>query len=126
MTRSIKQVLIPAALLGAVTFSALAAQTPGPKPKYSRDLPAALLKKAVVREDSAAKIAQARMPNARIQAVELENEKGNLIYSYELKIAGHKGIEEVNVNAKTGAVVNVEHENGEAGEGGEGGEGSGN
>ena len=114
MTRSIKQILVPAALLGAVAFSTLAAQTPGHKPKYTRDLPAALLKQASVTEDSAAKIAQAKMPKARIQAVELENENGNLIYSYELKIAGHKGIEEVNVNAKTGAVVNTEHENGEA------------
>ena len=118
MTRSITQVLVPAALLAAAALVPLAAQ--GPKPKYTRDLPAALLKQTVVKEDSAAKIAQAKMPNARIQAVELENENGNLIYSYELKIPGHKGIEEVNVNAKTGAVVNTEHENGEGGEGGGG------
>jgi uncharacterized membrane protein YkoI len=123
MTRSIKQVLVPAAFLVAAALAPLTAQ--GPKPKYTRDLPAALLKQVVVKEDSAAKVAQAKMPNARIQAVELENENGNLIYSYELKIAGHKGIEEVNVNAKTGVVVNTEHENGSA-EGGEAGEGGGN
>jgi uncharacterized membrane protein YkoI len=42
--------------------------------------------------------------------VELEDEGGRLIYSYEIKVPGRSGIEEVNVNAKTGAVVNTEHE----------------
>ena len=42
--------------------------------------------------------------------MELEDENGKLIYSYELKVPGRSGIEEVNVDAKTGAVVNTEHE----------------
>jgi uncharacterized membrane protein YkoI len=69
-----------------------------------------LVKQATVPEQDAAKTAVAQVPNARIQAVELENENGRLIYSYELKVPGRSGIEEVNVNAKTGAVVNTEHE----------------
>ena len=115
--------------MGAVLVP-LAAQRP--HPTYQRDLPAALLRQATVTEASAAKTARAAVPNGRIQAVELENENRRLIYSYELKIAGHSGIEEINVNARTGAVVNTEHEGpasekgeakGEAGERGEGGEG---
>ena len=108
MNRSIKYTLPLAALLAAAAFAPLAAQ--GPQPKYKRDLPAALLKQATVSEADAAKTAMTKIPNARIQAVELENEGGHLLYSYELKVPGRSGIEEVNVNATTGAVVNTEHE----------------
>lgn len=108
MIRSMKSALVPAALFAAAAFAPLSAE--GPTPAYPRDLPARLLAQAKVKEAAAAKIAQAKYPSARIQGVELENEDGRLIYSYELKIAGHSGIEEVNVNARTGAVVNTEHE----------------
>ena len=108
MNRSIKHSLIPAALFAAALAAPLAAQ--GTPPTYKRDLPAKLVAQAKVSEADAAKAAQAKYPAARIQAVELENESGRLIYSYELKVAGHSGIEEVNVNAMTGAVANTEHE----------------
>ncbi len=108
MARSIKHVLITAGVITTAALATLAAQ--GPTPKYKRDLPAKLVKQATVPEADAAKTAAARIPNATIQAVELENEGGRLIYSYELKVPGKSGIEEVNVNAKTGAVVNTEHE----------------
>ncbi len=108
MNRYINYRLIPAALFAAALATPLAAQGPGLK--YKRDLPAKLAAQAKVSEADAAKAAQAKFPNARIQAVELENETGRLIYSYELKVAGHSGIEEVNVNANTGEVVNTEHE----------------
>ncbi|HEX7981438.1 MAG TPA: PepSY domain-containing protein [Gemmatimonadaceae bacterium] len=143
MNRSIKHRLVPAALFAAALAAPLAAQDPGPR--YKRDLPTQLVAKAKVSEADAAKAAQAKYPNARIQAVELENESGRLIYSYELKVTGHSGIEEVNVNANTGEVVNTEHEGpdaeakeamqektarkhagGEAGEQGEKGEDGGN
>ena len=112
MNRSIKFGLLPAALFAAAAFTPLAAQ--GPQPPYKRDLPAALVKEATVSEADAAKTALSKVPNARIQAVELENEGGQLLYSYELKVSGHSGIEEVNVNAKTGEVVNTEHEDASA------------
>lgn len=101
--------------LAATVLSAAAVAAPlfaqGPTPRYPRDLPAALMKQVKVSEPDAAKTALARIPRGHIQAVELENENGRLIYSYEIKVPSHKGIEEVNVNAKTGAVVNTEHEN---------------
>lgn len=80
------------------------------QPQYKRDLPAALMKQAKVAEADAAKAAAAKVPNGQIQAVELESEDGRLIYSYEIKVPGRSGIEEVNVNAKTGDVVGSEHE----------------
>lgn len=81
---------------------------------YKRDVPAALAKQAKVSEDSARKIAEGRVPNGTVQAVELEREKGTLIYSFELKVAGREGIEEVNVDAMSGRVAAVEHESPEA------------
>ncbi len=100
--------LAAAMLAAGALLAPLAAQRP--HPRYQRDLPAALVKQAKVPEHVAAQTAAARVHNGRIQAVELENENGKLIYSYELKVPGHSGIEEVNVDARTGAVVNTEHE----------------
>jgi len=77
---------------------------------YKRDLPADLVKQTTVVESDAAKTAAARVKHGRIEAVELENEGGRLIYSYELKVAGRSGVEEVNVDAKSGKVVSTEHE----------------
>jgi uncharacterized membrane protein YkoI len=105
MVRSIMQALVAAGAIAAASTT-LAAQTP----TYKRDLPANLVARATVSEVNAAKTVAAQVPNGRIQAVELEDEGGALIYSYEVKIPGRSGIEEVNVNAKTGAVVSTEHE----------------
>jgi uncharacterized membrane protein YkoI len=101
-----------AALLAfGAALSPVAAQAPQQSHHYKRDLPAALVKQATVSESDAAKAAEARVKHGRIQAVELEDEGGKLIYSYELKVAGKSGVEEVNVDARTGKVVNTEHEN---------------
>ncbi|MGH9811202.1 MAG: PepSY domain-containing protein [Terriglobia bacterium] len=107
MVRSIMQTVIAA---GAITFAASTLAAQGTTPTYKRDLPAKLVKQAAVSEANAAKTVMAQLPSGRIQAVELENEGGRLIYSYEVKVPGHSGIEEINVNAKTGVVVNTEHE----------------
>lgn len=77
---------------------------------YKREVPRNLLAQARVSEDSALKIAMARMPGAKAQALELENENGHLIWSWEMKLEGKTGIEEVNVNALDGSILGVEHE----------------
>lgn len=87
---------------------------PHPTHAYKREVPRRLLAQTKISEDSALKIAMARMPGAKVRAVELENEHGHLIWSWELKLAGKAGIEEVNVNALDGSIVGVEHENPEA------------
>ena len=46
----------------------------------------------------------------KVQSHELEREKGKLIYSYDIKVAGKSGIEEVNIDAMTGEIVAHEHE----------------
>jgi len=70
-----------------------------------------LLKKAKITADSAIVIAKARLPKATINAAEIEEENGKLIYSFDFKTAGKSGIDEVNVDALTGKLVGkVQHE----------------
>lgn len=95
-----------ALLGGAATIGA----AQGTKPSYKRDIPSKLGKQAKLTEDSAAVIALARVPNGKIQSVELEEEDGKLQYSYDIKVAGKSGIEEVNISAVDGRVIGVEHE----------------
>ena len=52
--------------------------------------------------------ALARVPGT-VRHEELEHEGGRWIYSFEISTGG-PGIEEVNVDADTGALVSVEHE----------------
>jgi hypothetical protein len=70
-----------------------------------------LLKKAKITADSAIAVAKARLPKATINAAEIEEENGKLIYSFDFKTAGKSGIDEVNVDAMTGKLVGkVQHE----------------
>lgn len=69
-----------------------------------------LLAKATVTSDSAQKIALAKVPNGTVAEGELEVEHRRLIWSFDVKVAGQPGITEVNVDAKTGTVVDVSHE----------------
>ena len=75
---------------------------------------AALRKEAKVAERDARKTALAQVPGGKVQSHELERENGKLIYSYDLKVAGKSGVEEVNVDAVTGEVVAHEHEDAKA------------
>ena len=104
MSNILRHVSLATAAMAMVATAAAAQGT------YKKDLPTALVAKAKITEDSAAKIAQKRMPAATIEAVELENEHDKLQYSYDMKVAGKSGIEEVNVNAMTGHIIGVEHE----------------
>ena len=104
--------ILLAALALAAIPSLASAQASGPaaRPSYKREVSRRLLRQARVSEDSALTIATARMPGAKVQAVELENEHGHLIWSWELEREGKTGIEEVNVDARDGSIVGVEHE----------------
>ena len=91
----------------AATASAQAAKATTKKEATSQ---AALRKEAKIAEADARKTALAAVPGGKVQSHELEREKGKLIYSYDIKVAGKSGIEEVNIDAMTGEIVAHEHE----------------
>jgi len=71
---------------------------------------AGLWQQATLPADSAMKLALTRVPGGRIVKGELEEEDGRLIYSFDIKVDGKDGIDEVHVDARTGAIVSVGHE----------------
>ena len=92
------------------TIAVLSASTAFAQGTYKRELPAALMRKAKVTEKAAAEAALARVPNGKVESVELEQENGKLIYSYDIKVTGKSGIDEVAVSAITGKVIAFSHE----------------
>lgn len=71
---------------------------------------AKLKAEAKVKEGEAMATAMKEVPNGKIESGEIERENGKLIYSFDMKVPGKSGVEEVNVDAMTGGVVAKEHE----------------
>jgi uncharacterized membrane protein YkoI len=71
---------------------------------------AGLLAKATVGPPAAAKAALDAVPGGEIIAAEIENEDNDFIYSFDIRVAGKEGLQEVHVDAMTGAVISIEHE----------------
>jgi uncharacterized membrane protein YkoI len=103
MKRLLAGAVVLAVALGANTASAQQPQ----RPPYERDIPAALLAQAKISEDSARALALAKLPGS-IEAVELLREHGKLVWVWDVKVAGKRGITEVSVNAMDGTVESHE------------------
>lgn len=71
---------------------------------------AQLRKEAKVSLVTARAAALKEVPNGRVSKSELERENGKLIYSFDIKVPGKSGWEEVQVDAVSGAIVSKEHE----------------
>ncbi len=111
--------VVVAAALIAPSMHAQAKKETGPKVKVEKAVPketeAQLKAAAKVSEADAAKTALAKVPGSTVKSSELEREDGKLIYSFDLATKGKSGIDEVHVDAITGAIVGkVEHENAKA------------
>lgn len=87
---------------------AQATKTPAPKPR--RETQAQLQQEARISLADATATAQAVVPGGRISGHEIEREKGKLIYSFDIKTTGKPGVDEVNVDAMTGSVIEKVHE----------------
>ncbi len=72
---------------------------------------AGMLKSAKITPAAATATALAKVPGGKVQSAEIEKEDGKLVYSFDIKVPGKSGIDEVLVDAMTGTVVGVEHEN---------------
>lgn len=69
-----------------------------------------LLARAAVTPEAASILALATVPGGTITKAEIEDEDGVLLYSFELKVEGQKGIRTVEIDATTGAVLAQENE----------------
>ena len=105
-----KSVTLFAAMLMLGAAASASAQAAKATTKKEATSQAALRKEAKIAEADARKTALAAVPGGKVQSHELEREKGKLIYSYDIKVAGKSGIEEVNIDAMTGEIVAHEHE----------------
>jgi uncharacterized membrane protein YkoI len=119
-----KMITIAVALAAATTVAGAQGTTPMAKstvkagttaPKRHRTMKkeesqAALQKEAKISEETARATALKEVPNGTVKSSELEREHGKLIYSFDINVPGKSGIEEINVNAIDGSVVNREHE----------------
>jgi uncharacterized membrane protein YkoI len=104
-------VVVAVVLSAAVAGHASAQNTKAPKAAASKhETQKSLRAEAKIKEADARKTALAEVPNGKVTAHELEREEGKLIYSYDIKVAGTPGVEEVHVDAITGQMVKHEHE----------------
>jgi hypothetical protein len=93
-------------LLLAVSGDRAAAQTRD----YRRDVPPKLAAQAKISEERALQTARLKFPQARIVALELEQEHGELLYSIDLQVPGADGVDELHISAVDGRVLSQEHE----------------
>lgn len=87
-----------AAVTHAQTATAMKEEKPG------------LLKQATVTPDSARRLALALVPTGHIESEEIEVEEGRLAYSFDIAVSGRPGVEEILIDARTGALISREHE----------------
>ena len=65
---------------------------------------------AKISKTQAEQIAKAKVPHAKIQSEEIENEHNALVWSFDMVKTGSKNVTEVLVNAKTGKIVDISTE----------------
>jgi len=100
----VKNKLIIAGLLAAI----VAAGAAGCASEKSEQ--AELQAQARIGREQAQQTALAKVPNGTVKEAELEKENGKLIWSFGFATPDSKDITEVNVDAITGGIVNVEQE----------------
>lgn len=69
-----------------------------------------LAARAKITADSAQRLALSHVAGGRLAAGEIEEENGKLVYSFDIRVSGKSGIEEVQIDAVNGAFVSKKHE----------------
>jgi len=90
----------------ALVVAASALNVAQAQPKKSQ-----LIKEASVMRHEAEAIALTKVPHGTIKSGELEKEHGHLVWSFDIAKAGTKDIAEVQVDARSGKIVDVKTEN---------------
>ncbi len=71
---------------------------------------AALKAQAKITQEEATKTALAKVPDGKIESVEIENENGFLIWSFDISMPKSTSITEVQVDAKSGQIISIQVE----------------
>ena len=71
---------------------------------------AELAKQAKVTRSQAETIALATVAGGKVQSAEIEQERGHLVWSFDISQPGTRNIREILVDAKTGKIVGTETE----------------
>lgn len=71
---------------------------------------ATLMSQAKVSEAQASSTALAKVPKGVVKSSELENEKGKLVWSFDISQPSAKGVTEIQVDAITGKIVSLKKE----------------
>ena len=71
---------------------------------------AQLTEQAKVTKNEAEHIALAQVPHGAVKSAEIENEKGHLVWSFDILQPNSRGITEILVDAKTGKIISKQNE----------------
>lgn len=71
---------------------------------------AELTKQAKITKNEAAQIAMAKVPSGTVKSAEIENEKGHLVWSFDIAKPKTRDITEILVDAKTGKIISTQTE----------------
>jgi uncharacterized membrane protein YkoI len=95
--------------LAAIALTVSTASTAAAQAKHETQ--AQLKAEAKISAAAAKATALAKVPRGRVKSYELERENGHLLYSFDIATKGKPGIDEVQIDAITGAQIgNVVHE----------------
>jgi uncharacterized membrane protein YkoI len=69
-----------------------------------------LSRQAKITKDEAEHLALARVPHGSIKSAEIENEKGHLVWSFDISTPGTRNLTEILVDAKSGEIISQQTE----------------
>ena len=103
-----KNIIRTTVLATILTYSA--SSVAGAQKAAKHETEKELKAEAKIEKAAATKTALAEVPGGKVKSSELERENGRLVYSFDISSKGKTGIDEVQVDAITGAVVSKTHE----------------
>ena len=106
----IKSIICSIVTLGLIAGGLTACMTEKEGKEGEKAAAAKLEAQAKITKAEAQKIALDKVPGGTIKEGEIEKEKGKVIWSFDIATPGTKDITEVNVDAMTGAIVDVSKE----------------
>lgn len=99
--------VVAASVVIGLTPALCAAQAQTPIP--IREQTTGLLAEARIAPAAARLAAYAEFPGAQIVAASIERQGRYLVYSFDLQVSGHDGLEHVQVDAGNGQIIRVEY-----------------